>query len=265
MKAIPNPQIKMKIEGGGMIWLTNESVDALDFFWKSAGELEDYPRKLERALAMALPVALVKLPYLQLQSIEVWLRRRRLTFSFACESRFIHGCLVAYGGKGIIFVDGGDQVDQLRFTLAHEIAHFLIDYWMPRKKAVQSFGHSIIEVIDGQRSPSLDERVQSLLSRIPIGVHTNLLERDKSGDDLNTIWKVEDKADKLALALLAPPDEVLNLSDMTATYFEQRRDSIISVLIGLFGLPELVANAYGLELMSATGKGPSWVESLGLR
>lgn len=248
-----------------MIWLTNECVDAVDFFWRTAGELEDYPRALERALALALPLALIKLPRIQLKDIENWLRQRRVFFSFECQSRFVHGCLVAYGGKGIIFVDGGDPVDQLRFTLAHEIAHFLLDYWIPRQKAIQSLDYSITEVMDGQRAPSLDERVHSLLSSVPIGIHTSLLERDETGVDLSTTWKVEDKADKVALALLAPPDDVLQYTDITASNYKQRSDSIFAVLKDVFGLPGAVAKGYGLELLSAIGKGPSWAETLGLR
>jgi len=248
-----------------MTWLTNECADAVALFWRSAGELEDYPRTLERALALALPVALVKLPHLQLNDIEVWLRRRWVSFSFDCQNRFVHGCLVAYGGKGIIFVDGGDPVDQLRFTLAHEIAHFLLDYWIPRQKAVQSLGQSITEVMDGQRSLSLDERVRSLLGSIPIGIHTDLLERDESGVDLNKTWKMEDQADKVALALLAPQEDVLQRTDITAATFELRSDLISAILKDEYGLPGAVAKVYGLELLSAVGKGRSWSETLGLR
>jgi Zn-dependent peptidase ImmA (M78 family) len=248
-----------------MTWLTNECADAVEFFWRSAGELEDYPRSLERATALALPVALVKIPHLQLKAIETWLRRRQVFFSFNCQNRYVHGCLVAYGGNGIIFIDGGDLADQMRFTLAHEIAHFLLDYWMPRQKAIQSLGPSIAEVMDGLRIPSLDERVRSLLSSIPIGIHTDLLEREESGSDLNRTWKVEDQADKVALALLAPPQDVLPLTDFIDSNFEHRRTSIMTILQDVFGLPEAVAKAYGLGLLSAIGKGPSWAETLGLR
>ena len=89
-------------------WLDNESQDAVDLFWRSAGAFEDFPRTLERPLALALPVALVKLPRLRLKDVEHWLKARSIPFSFNCQSRAMHGCLVAFAGQGVIFVDGAD-------------------------------------------------------------------------------------------------------------------------------------------------------------
>lgn len=247
-----------------MTWLTNECADTVALFWSLSGEPESFPRSLERPLALALPVALVKLPRLQLKDIENWLLHRDVPFSFHCQSRYVRGCLVACGGKGIIFVDGTDPIDQIRVTLAHEIAHFLLDYWLPRCRAIQNLGASIVEVLDGIRPPSIEERVHSLLVGLQIGIHTNLLERGHNDADLNTIWHIEDKADKIAVALLAPPDTVLQQSDLSAKSFQERKDSIVSTLTSEFGLPTAIAEAYGVSLLSAIGKGPSWAESLSL-
>ena len=119
--------------------------------------------------------------------------------------------------------------------------------------------------MDGLRGASLDERVRSLLSSIPIGVHTDLLERGDSSANLSQTWKVEDQADKIALALLAPPQDVLPLSNTNATNFKQRKVSIMTILINEFGLPEAVAKVYSQELLCTIGKGPSWAETLRLR
>jgi Zn-dependent peptidase ImmA (M78 family) len=255
----------MKKRWAKMIWLTNESADAVELFWSLAGEYESFPRTLEHPLALALPVALVKLPQLQLIDVENWLQRRLIPYTFDCVNRSIYGCLVAYSGKGIIFIDGVNSVDQLRFTIAHEIAHFLLDYWLPRRKAIQYLGASIVEVMDGLRSPSVKERLHSIMSEIPIGIHTNLLERNSDSDDLSTIWRMEDSADKVALALLAPPSEVLKDSDLSAGKFQQRWGSMIFILQRKYGLPEVIAKTYSLNLLNAVGKGQSWIESLGLR
>lgn len=248
---------------GGMMWLDNESQEIVDSFWKSVGEQETFPRTLERSISLALPVALVKLPRLDLRAIENWLLRRNVQYLFDCENRTVRGCLVAFGGKGIVFVDGTDSLNELRFTVAHETAHFLIDYWQPRNKSSIKYGSSILEVFDGLREPSVDERVYSIINGSPIGLFTNLMER-KSQNELNETWQVENKADKVALALLAPPEAVYKMADFSSKSFAERKQEIVSVLISTFGLTEYVAASYGTDLLKLIGKGPSWAESLRL-
>jgi len=248
---------------GGMMWLDNESQEIVDSFWKSVGEQETFPRTLERSISLALPVALVKLPRLDLRAIENWLLRRNVQYLFDCENRTVRGCLVAFGGKGIVFVDGTDSLNELRFTVAHETAHFLIDYWQPRNKSSIKYGSSILEVFDGLREPSVDERVYSIINGTPIGLFTDLMER-KSQNELNETWQVENKADKVALTLLAPPEAVYKMADFSSKSFAERKQEIVSVLISTFGLTEYVAASYGTDLLKLIGKGPSWAESLRL-
>jgi Zn-dependent peptidase ImmA (M78 family) len=248
------------------MWLDNASQDAVDLFWQRCGEIEPFPRNLERPIALALPVAIVKLPRLKLRDLESWLQRRGVAFQFNCQSRAVRGCLIAFGGKGLIFVDGTDPNDELRFTLAHETAHFIVDYWQPREKAIDKFGRAIAEVLDGLRQPTVSERVGALLTNTPIGVHINLMERDEgSGIRNSEVWTIEDRADRIALAFLAPPEAVLSMVDVSATKFDQRQAVITAVLREHFGLPTPVARSYGWSLLSAIGKGPSLVETIGLK
>jgi len=246
-----------------MMWLDNESQTAINTFWKLAGQIEEFPRTLERSISLALPVALVKLPKLDLRVIENWLLRRNIKYSFDCDNRTVRGCLVAFGGKGIVFVDGTDTAIELRFTIAHETAHFLADYWQPRNKASEKFGISILEVYDGLRQPTVDERVDSIIEGTSIGLYTDLMERTQNSGNINT-WHAENRADKVAIALLAPPDAVLREADISHQFFPERREEIVSVLRSYFGLPDYVSLSYGTELLKSIGKGPSWIESLRL-
>ncbi len=246
------------------MFLDSASQEAIDFFWQACGEVEPFPRSLERSITMALPVALIKLPHLHLRTIENWLHRRKVPFQFNCGDRSVRGCLVAYGGNGFIFVDGTDPADELRFTLAHETAHFIIDYWFPRQKAIQKFGKQICEVFDGIRLPTIRERVHSLLSGTSIGIYTNLMERATEDETMAQIWQIENQADRIALALLAPPEAVWPRVDVSAPLFHQREIAITTVLREDFGLPLSVARSYGKMLLKLIGKGPSWVETLKL-
>lgn len=177
----------------------------------------------------------------------------------------MRGCLVAFRGDGFIFVDGSDPEDEQRFTLAHELAHFLTDYRLAREKAIKKFGPDITEVFDGLRQPTVTERVHALLAGTHIGVYTNLMERNEASGDFNSsVWQIEDRADRIALALLAPPEEVLTMA-AAASQFAERHSAITALLRRHFGLPESIAAAYGRSLLVSIGRGPSWVETLRLK
>ena len=246
-----------------MTGLDPQTQTTVNLFWRLAGEMEDFPRSLERCLALALPVALVKMPRLQLRGIESWFGRRGTPYLFGCGSRAVRGCLVARAGKGLLFVDGADPDDERRFTLAHEIAHFLVDYWQPRERVIEKLGPNLADVLDGLREPTLNERVHAMLGSIRIGPYQSLMERDEQANG-TSIWNAENRADQVALGLLAPPEAVLPCVDLTLTPYSERSQLAMDVLQSQFGLPAPLAAEYGRTLLTSAGKGPSWVESLGL-
>lgn len=245
------------------MWLDNAGREAVNQFWQRCGEVEQFPRSLERSVPLALPVAIVKLPQLMLQDIESWLGRRSTPYSFKCRSRAVRGCLIAFGGQGFIFVDGADPDDERRFTVAHEAGHFIVDYWLLREAAIEKFGGHIAEVFDGLRRPGVTERVHALLAGTELGVYTKLMER--GGGGAAEVWEVEDRADRVALALLAPPDEVLSSADTSAANFAERQAEMTHMLRERFGLPAAVTAAYATSLLVSIDRGPSWVESLRLK
>jgi hypothetical protein len=155
------------------MWLDNASAEAVDRFWQQCGETEPFPRNLERFVSLALPLTLIKLPQLRLHGIESWFEHRGAAFRFNCRSRAVRGCLIAYGGQGLIFVEGADPDDERRFTIAHEVGHFLVDYLLVRETALAKFGEKIIQVFDGLRLPSVSERVHALLAGTSLGIYTN--------------------------------------------------------------------------------------------
>lgn len=248
------------------MWLDNASQEAINQFWRQCGEIEPFPRNLERSISMALPLFLVKLPHLRLHGIESWFERRGASFRFNCRSRSVRGCLIAYGGQGLIFVDGADPDDERRFTIAHEVGHFIVDYLLIRQTVLSKFGEKIMEVFDGLRLPSVAERIHALLAGTPLGVYTNLMERDSvSVLTRSEVGDVEDRADRVALALLAPPEIVIAETDASASSYEQRETTMTGVLSERFGLPESIAIAYARALLESAGRGQSWVETLRLK
>jgi hypothetical protein len=253
------------IEGAWDMWLDGASQAVVERFWRQGSGDEYYPRDIERAVPLALPVALVKVPSLELSGVEDWLAWRGGTFRFNCRSRSVRGCLLAYGGRGFIFVDAADPEDERRFTIAHEAAHFLSDYLLLRERACAKFGPRIAEVFDGRRTPTVGERVGALLTGATLGVYTKLMERDEAGAAGGAVYRIEDRADRVALGLLAPPEEVLAEIDTSLPTFAARHESVSRLLRRRFGLPAPAADAYARSLLESVGRGASWVESLRLR
>jgi Zn-dependent peptidase ImmA (M78 family) len=170
---------------------------------------------------------------------------------------------VARYGQGIIFLDGSDPGDEQRFSLAHELAHFLRDYLRPRCLASQRLGESVLEVLDGDRPPRHEERVHALLAGIQLGFHVHLMERSPDGNIVSdAIEDVERDADRLALELLAPSAEVLEEARQYPP--ERRRETLVHALVDVYGLPVTLAAYYALLLTPKPDKEGSLIRRLGI-
>jgi hypothetical protein len=224
-------------------------------FWVEAGSVESFPRELRRPIARALPVSIVLLPRLRLDSVRAWLRENGIVCPCDERDRPLRACLVACHGHGLIFLDGTDADDQQRFSLAHELAHFLRHYWQPRKLACRRLGEQIAEVLDGERPPTLHERLHSLLRTIPLGFHLHLMQRGPHRQALNmTVARAEEEADQIAFELLAPAADVLAQTGTVPGDAERAR--LVEVLQTVFGLPQEQATDYGRLLLPTVWEDP---------
>lgn len=242
-------------------WLDTESSDLVRAFWRAGGGEDTYPRNLERALALALPVTLVKLARLHLHDVDRWLRARNVGLALDDGSRrAVFGCIVAHAGHGFLFVDGADNPDEIRFTIGHEVGHFLADHLLPRKKALELYGERILPVLNGTRAPSETERLSSVLSGIRLDGYRNFLPRSESADGGLDLWHVEGRADRIAAALLAPPERLL--PRIVGATFAERTAHAVALLTSEYGMPAVAAIRYAQALLQTNGLGPTWAESL---
>ncbi len=240
--------------------------EAASEFWSAAGEPGDYPRDLERPILWALPLAIVKTPRLCVGEVNDWLRARGLS-PLEVPERDLLGCLVASRGKGFVLLDGSCPVDETRFSLAHEAAHFVLDHWSPRRRAKDVFGDGIVEVLDGLRAPTLQEQVGSILAPVSLGLHVHLLDRTDGGFQSSSVERVEERADRFALELLAPESEVVRRfrrSKPRPCAFAEALDRTQRILRSEFGLPASVSLSYAGLICGRFFRGPSFREWIGL-
>jgi hypothetical protein len=233
-------------------------------FWQSSGAAEPLPRNLESPVLWALPVAILKFPKLHLSDAGLWLEQRNI-FGVDDGERDLHACLIAFAGRGLIFLDGTDPADELRFSLAHEVGHFIIDYLVPRRTAVARFGSEIASVLDGIRPPTTQERGAAILSNTKIGVYRHMMTRTQSGGiGCPRIAEAENAADQLALELLAPFELVQKILAADLAPTQQSHRAITKVLEEKFGLPNSLAVRYGFRFGPLDRKPKSVKQWLGI-
>jgi hypothetical protein len=232
---------------------------AVDRFWGDEKVPAEFPRDLELHILTNLPLAIVEIDDLTVASLDLWMRQHRLPEIMAVADRPLRGCLAAYAGVGVVFVDKSDHRQQRRLTLAHEAAHFVVDYLLPRED-VACRRPELLDVLDAERLPTDAERFDALLADIPIGFHTHVLERDAQGGHLsNANADVEDRAERLALELLAPLSQVLD--DLQGS----RPEEVQVMLRERFGLPAGVATRYANHIRRHLPRRPqSLLDAIGL-
>ncbi len=225
-------------------------------FWALAGGAPSYPCDIKTAITWTLPLEVYAVPQLRLNDMLAWARRVHITLRIHGRNRRLHGCLVAYRGKGTIFYDTEDVEDEQRFTLAHELAHFFLDYQAPRQRAVTILGVSILPALDGDRMPTRAERLHAVLSAVHLGIMSHVMERPDEGLPANVVIDIEDRANRLALELLAPAFPLRELMGQ-ATAPRGFRDRLVYLtqhLIADYGLPEAVASSYARYVQHQLGE-----------
>jgi hypothetical protein len=210
-------------------------------FWAGTDLSDVFPRNIEQALALKLPVTVVKLSVVTVRTIGHWLRQHHRWPAFPSHRRDLMGCLYADGGQGFIFVCGADEPEEQRFTIAHDAAHFLADYWLPRLRVLAALGPPATEVLDGRRKPQAKERAAAILEGVRLGPHWHLLPRRCVNPDKDErIGLVEDRADDLGLELVAPRQRVRQVLNRMPGRPRLDALAICQALGSVFGLPPYV-------------------------
>lgn len=222
--------------------------------WQAAPADVRERRDVQSALIWASPAMVVSISHLHLVSVNRWLAEHHVP-PLGEGVGLLRGLLVAWRGQAAIFVDGTLAEAERRLTLAHEHGHLLLDYLVPRQRVLRD-APELLEVIDGNRSPTDADRARAALARVPLGVHTHMLYRDDQGGPDETTTRAEEEASVYALELLAPMDEVLALLRMQAApdvSYDERLKAALGVVEDHFGLTAAAAHVRARSALAALG------------
>ena len=138
-------------------------------------------------------------------------------------------------------MEADDPPAEQRFSVAHELAHFLRDHDAPRRKVLARLGRDAADLLARGRPPTPELRVAAAFRGVPLGRSVHLLDRDRRGRPTSReAAEAEAAADRLAWELLAPFKAVAAGSG-----------DLVGRLVTLFGLPPGPAAEYARELAPA--------------
>jgi hypothetical protein len=234
--------------------------------WSDAGGSDGYPRDPEPLIGLYLPVSVVDLHNLSCGTLARWAERNGLPAVVAAPDRRLRGCLLAYGGEAFLIVDPDDPPEQRRVTIAHEIGHYLIEIWEPRRRVRRTLGEGTLPVLDGVRPPTFAERLQAILAGASLEPHVHLMAREEDGSiSCVRVAAAECAADRFALELLAPRATLRPVVvELAGRPLQQRWALTTETLIQHFGLPAIVAGGYAKDLVHELTGGRSVREWLSL-
>ncbi len=223
-------------------------------FWADVGGPAGFPRDLETLAPFAASLMVVERPNLRVKSVVEYLTPRGVPVNFAEPDRPLRAALYCWKGAGYVFLDPADPSDERRFSFAHELAHFLRDYAAPRRQVERALGPAALDILDGLRPPTTDERLHAVLRNRPLTPHSHFMSRDPAGRPQGeNERRAEADADWLAFELLAPAELFHTDTD---------RSQIESRLVAEFGLPAAVAAEYALLLLPPAPPIAGWIAGL---
>lgn len=216
---------------------------------------------VESFVAWAAPLAVVVLPELRITVAGGWLAERGVTLGFGNKDRPLRGLLLAWRGSGLIFVDGSIPVADRRFTVAHELGHFLLDYLEPRGQILRR-DPDLLEVIDGHRLSTTEDRARAVLGGLQLGVHTHLIDRDPHGHGTWEVERGEDLSSRFALELLSPWNSARAIVEQVPNdvAWETRLEEATRLIESRFQLPSDVARTRARTILESAGKGPGFFD-----
>lgn len=219
------------------VWVT----ELAERFWRKAGTPPPFPRDLTGSATRAAPLTFEALPNLSVSAVFGFLRGLGIAAVLPQPDRQLRAALYCWRGFGFVFLDADDPPAERRFSVAHEVAHFLRDAAAVREKVEKALGKETLAVLDGRRTATANEHIAAVLRGLTLAPHVHLMNRNADGRPAGDAERdAEAGADRLAFELLAPA---------ALLYGESDRVSLTVRLAAEFGLPVSAARTYANLLL----------------
>jgi len=242
--------------------MTNSAVnDIAGWGWPSGIVVEAVSRvveaptaaiDLESLVAMRLPLAQLVIPRLTAERVRAWLVAHQTQAGIELEQGGLRGALVARDGIGIAFINGSDARIERRFSLAHEVGHFVAEYLAERVNMQRIGGDSMFDVLEGRRAATAAERLRFAVAARPLSVR--LWSCTGSPADSERL------ANRVATELLAPAEILLRVAPPPASQYWTALDLASELAGKAFDIPKRHVEPQIDALWRSAGSAPSFGE-----
>ncbi len=236
-----------------------------DWFWRLAGGRGEYPQDIRSAAPFALPLSIHSIRSLSVASASRFYARGGIASPRAARDRRLRGCISISVGGGMILVEANDDVRQKRFTIAHEVAHYIIEVSRHSERAETRMGKRWLGVLYGERAASESERIDAWLANVRSAPFAHFMDRVPSGGiGCGETLRAECRADALALDLLAPRAEFVRaIGARGEPVFRDSVEAARLIAQRKFGLPAAIASEYAARVAWGLRRGASTAERFG--
>lgn len=233
-----------------------------DWFWKRAGGRFDYPVDIAYAATCALDVYVDQVAGLTTVSAAAHIGCGGLWSLDGAEERSLHGCVVVGRSGGAILVEKSDDEAEKRFTIAHEVSHYILEVKQRHERATDRMGRDFSDILYGFREATPTERIDAWLNNTRSEVFAHFMDRAPGGGyGCSRTLDAECLADDLALEILAPRSELIAAISLMG--FSESLKAARGISGRRFGLPEGVAEWYASRVVWQLMGGPSTAERFG--
>ena len=235
------------------------------WFWKRAGGRKALPANIEYAAKSALEVSIEEVDGLTVSKAISLFRGAERSNRADMSERRLRGCVSVTPKGAIIFVEERDDEAQRRFTVAHEVAHFILEVKSRRERAEARLGRGSVDVLNGLRNATRTELIDAWLHEVRLDPILHLMDRaPDGGHQCERTRDAECVADDLAVEMLAPRAEMANaVLSLGSLGFSETLDKAGRIAERRFGLPKQIAERYAGRLVWQVKGGPSSAERFG--
>ena len=235
------------------------------WFRRRVGGYSEYPVNIGYAAMSALEVYVEEVEGLTTLTAASYAGRGGLWNTVGVSERGLRGCIVVGRRGATILVEGNDCEAEKRFTIAHEVAHYILEVRRHRERAADKMGRDFSDVLYGLKEATPTERIDAWLNDVRSDKILHLMDRAPGGGyGCARTMDAECVADELALEILAPRSDMKKvLSSLGQMGFAESLSAAQRIAERRYGLPGAIAGVYASRAVRRLKGGPSTAERFG--